>query len=68
MLVHTCNPGTLEGGQENYGFENSLGSRAILRLPWAIQEDPALKNKLYLYAMEFYSGTKKNEFLLFAGK
>jgi hypothetical protein len=33
-----------------------------------VETDKWMKKKWYLYTMKFYSATKKNEILLFAGK
>jgi hypothetical protein len=40
----------------------------IEKQPRCPTTDKWIKKMLYLYSMEFYSATKKNEILLFAGK
>jgi hypothetical protein len=36
--------------------------------PWCLTTDEWIENMWYLYTMEFYSATKKNEILSFAGE
>jgi hypothetical protein len=50
-------------------YITALFTRAKLwKQPRCLTTDEWIKKMLYFYTMEFYSATKKNEFLSFAGK